>query len=61
MLEDYCDTSLLSQFTQTPAHYAAQYGHLNVLKVLHQHGADLSLRDHVSVTCISTINSHTIH
>ena len=51
MLEDYCDTSLLSQYwRQTPAHYAAQYGHLNVLKVLHQHGADLSLRDNVSVT-----------
>ena len=58
MLEDYCDTSL--QVSQTPAHWVAMQGRLDVLKVLHQNGADLSLRDKVSVTCIPTTGSHTI-
>ena len=53
-----CDTLLLSQLVRrTPAHLAAKNGHLNVLKVLYQHGADLLLRDEVSVNCISTITS----
>ena len=57
MLEDHCDTSLLLQITrQTPVHWAAEYGHIKMVKLLHQHGADLSLRDMVSVTCALTVS-----
>ena len=69
MVENHhCDTSLLSQYTEsTPAHWAAVNGYLKMIQLLHQHGADMSLRNTVSDTCtfmltVSTLTvSHTLH
>lgn len=39
---------ILSQHGNTPLHYAAQGGHLEVVQVLHKHGADTTLKNKVS-------------
>ena len=35
---------------ETPAHWAAKYGHLSVLQVLHKHGTDLTTTDNADNT-----------
>ena len=62
MVENHhCDTSLLSQvFGCTPAHYAADKGNLKMIQLLHQHGADMSLRDFVSDTCTFMLTVSTL-
>ena len=44
---------LLSQNQRTPAHAAANFGHVDILKTLYQHDAKLSTKDKVSFVCCS--------
>ena len=44
---------LLSQDQRTPAHAAANFGHVDFLKTLYQHDAKLSTKDKVSFVCCS--------
>ena len=62
MVENYhCDTSLLSQVSEsTPAHWAAENGNLKMIQLLHQHGADMSLKDRVSDTCTFMLTVSTL-
>ena len=62
MMENHhCDTSLLSQVTKrTPAHCAAERGNLKMVQLLHQHGADISLRNTVSNTCTFMLTVSTL-
>ena len=58
---DHCDTSLLSQLLgSTPARLAAKNGYLKMIQLLHQHGADMSLRDIVSDTCTFMLTVSTL-
>ena len=47
-LSDTC-TLLFPQIGRTPLHFAAYAGRLDAVKLLLQNGADLSVRDNVSV------------
>ena len=41
--------SSISQVGRTPLHFAAYNGHIDVVKLLIQNGADISVLDNVSV------------
>ena len=61
VVNHHCDTSLLSQFSgYTPAHLAADKGNLKMIQLLHQHGADMSLKDTVSDTCTFMLTVSTL-
>ena len=62
MVENHhCDTSLLSQIVgSAPAHLAAENGNLKMIQLLHQHGADMSMRDIVSDTCTFMLTVSTL-
>ena len=40
------------QWGQSPLHYAAQEGHLDIVRILVENGASMSLRDKVSFVII---------
>eukprot|EP00731_Ephydatia_muelleri_P005874 Em0003g122a len=40
-----CDVNSMDSFGKTPAHYACEQGHVDVARVLHDCGADMTSRD----------------
>ena len=59
VLEDQCDTFLLSQWGLTPIYRAAWNGHLDVVQLLHTRGALLSVKDEVSILLVLVVASPT--
>ena len=54
MLATNCASPLL-QASETALHVAAVIGELEVVKVLVRHGADIHLRNRVSVSVVNTV------
>jgi uncharacterized protein len=45
LIDLHCDVNVIHKYEGTPAHLAARKGYVEVLKLLHREGADLSLSD----------------
>ena len=48
LIQDIIFLLLLLQYRQTPSHLSTERGHVNIVKVLLSHGADIHVKDFVS-------------
>ena len=48
LIQDIIFLLLLLQYHQTPLHLSTESGHVDIVKVLLSHGADIHVKDRVS-------------
>ena len=60
-LDDLSDMNVRDDILATPAHDAAEFGEINSLLVLLKHGADITIKDKVSIAKMSKYKLVTRH